>query len=182
MTNYRRRPKYTGKPQAVTYLINEAVRFPQVRVIDAEGEMIGIMSSKQAMDLAYEQSLDLILINGKIEPQVCRIMDFSKFKYQQSKLEAAKPNNTDKEKMLRLSVRIAANDLLMNARKADEFMLKKNKVKIQIRMRGRERSHPQLALEVMNQFLEMLEQRYDFVSEPKLVGDSNMCTIKLAKV
>lgn len=181
MTNYRRRPRYTGRPQTPQYIINEGIRVPQVRVIDEEGEMLGTMATKEAINIAFEQTLDLILINAKAEIPVCKIMDFSKFKYQQSKLENAKPNNTDKEKMLRLSVRIAPNDLLMNARKADDFMLKKNKVKIQIRMRGRERSHPELALEVMQQFLEMITEKYDFIAEPKLVGDSNMCTIKLAK-
>jgi translation initiation factor IF-3 len=181
MTNYRRRPKSNNFTPVVTHLINEQIKHPEVRVITDEGEMVGVLKLSEALKIAYDGDMDLIEINPKATPPVCKLQDYSKFKYQLSKLEAAKPPVADKEKMLRLSVRIAVNDLLMNARKVDEFLDKKFKVKIQIRMRGRERSHPQLALEVMDQFLEMLTQEYEFVAEPKLVGDSNMCTLKQSK-
>jgi translation initiation factor IF-3 len=180
MTNYRRKPRGLPTPQTV-YLINDNIRYPEVRVITEEGEMLGVMPTKQAIQLAYEKDLDLIEINAKAEIPLCKLMEFTKFKFQQSKSEAAKPPTVEKEKTLRLSVRIAPNDLQMNAKKADEFLLKKTKVKIQIKMRGRERSHPKLALEVMDQFLEMVTAPFDYVATPRLDGDSNICTIKPSK-
>ena len=181
MTNYRRKPRGFNQAIPSNFVINQNIHHPQVRVISGDGDMIGILPLKQALDMAFDKDMDLIEINPKGEPPVCKMMDFAKYKYQLSKAEALKPPTADKEKTLRLSVRIASNDLLMNARKADDFLIKKNKVKIQIKMRGREKSHPELTKEVMTQFLEMVTEAYDFVSEPKLVGDSNMCTIKLGK-
>ena len=180
MTNYRRRPRGPQPIQPI-YVINDNIRYPEVRVITEEGEMLGVMPTKQAIQMAYNQDVDLIEINAKAEVPICKLMDFAKYKFQQSKVDAAKAPLVEKEKTLRLSVRIAINDLQINAKKADEFLIKKTKVKVQIKMRGRERSHPKLALEVMDQFLEMLTTPYDFIAQPRLDGDSNICTIKAAK-
>jgi translation initiation factor IF-3 len=180
MTNYRRKPRGIQPPQTI-YVINDNIRSSEVRVITETNEMLGIMPTRKALQMAFDQDLDLIEINNKAEPIVCKLMDFSKFKFQQEKLEASKPPIVEKEKTIRLSVRIALNDLQINAKKADEFLLKKTKVKIQIKMRGRERSHPQLALEVMDQFLKLIVTPFDFIANPKLDGDSNICTIKFSK-
>ena len=180
MTNYRRKPRTPPVPQVV-HIINEGIKYPQVRVIDSEGEMLGILKTKEALKMAFDLDMDLIEINAKAEIPVCKIQDYSKFKFQNSKAESAKPSTVEKEKAIRLSVRIAINDLQMNAKKVDEFLNKKIKVKIQIKMRGRERSHPLLSIEVMNQFLELITTPYDFVAQPKLDGDSNICTIKPQK-
>jgi translation initiation factor IF-3 len=181
MTNYRRKPRtpYINQPQ-IAHIINQNIRHPEVRVIDAEGEMVGVMSISQALQTAFDQDFDLIEINPKGIPPVCKMMSYTKFKYQLSKADANKPDVV-KEKTLRMSVRIGPHDLENNAKKADKFMLDKDTVKVQIRMRGREKSHPEVTIETMNQFLSMLKEPYDFISEPKLAGDSNIAVLKLAK-
>jgi translation initiation factor IF-3 len=181
MTNYRRKPKsaYNNQPQ-IEHAINQNIRHPEVRVISAEGDMMGILKTSEAIKMAFEKEMDLIEINPKGTPPVCKMMDYSKFKYQLSKAEATKPDAV-KEKTLRMSVRIGPHDLEINAKKTDKFLLDKNTVKIQIRMRGREKSHPEITIEVMNQFLSMITESYDFISEPKLAGDSNIAVIKLGK-
>ncbi len=182
MTNYRRKPKTYGKFPVSQFVVNQAILHPELRVIDEEGGMIGIMKFRDALDLAFSQNKDLIEINPKSDPPVCKIMELSKHKYQLSKVAAAKPvNNADKVKTIRLSVRIASHDMEVNARKVDEFLSKKQKVKIQVRMRGREKSHPELAGETMGLFLAKVTEPYDFEAEPKLVGDSNFCSLKPGK-
>lgn len=182
MANYRRKPRpiYSNVP-VMNHALNMNIRQSEVRVLDAENQMLGVMSLSQALEMAFAEGKDLIEINGKVTPALCKIQEYSKFKYQVSKLESAKIDTTPKEKTIRLSVRIGPHDLLNNAKKADEFMLKKNIVKIQIKMRGREKSHPELTHEIMQQFLSMVTAPVDFVAEPKLNGDSNICMIKLAK-
>ena len=181
MTNYRRKPRssYNNQPE-LAHIINQNIRHPEVRVINGEGEMVGTFKTSDALKLAFDQEMDLIEINPKGIPPVCKMMDYAKFKYQLSKADANKAEPI-KEKTLRMSVRIGPHDLENNSKKADKFLLDKNIVKVQIRMRGREKSHPEITLEVMNQFLSMLTEQYDFVSEPKLAGDSNIAVLKLAK-
>lgn len=182
MANYRRKPRplYTNQP-IMNHALNMNIRQSEVRVLDAENQMLGVMSLSEALEMAFAEGKDLIEINGKVSPALCKIQEYSKFKYQLSKLESAKVDTTPKEKTIRLSVRIGPHDLMNNAKKADDFMIKKNIVKIQIKMRGREKSHPELTYEIMQQFLSMVKEPIDFVSEPKLNGDSNICVIKLAK-
>jgi translation initiation factor IF-3 len=182
MANYRRKPRpiYSNQP-AMNHALNMNIRQSEVRVLDAENQMLGVMSLSEALEMAFAEGKDLIEINGKASPALCKIQEYSKFKYQLSKAESAKVDTTPKEKTLRLSVRIGPHDLMNNAKKADDFVVKKNIVKIQIKMRGREKSHPELTYEIMDQFLGMLSQPIDFVSEPKLNGDSNICVFKLSK-
>jgi translation initiation factor IF-3 len=165
----------------MNHALNMNIRQSEVRVLDAENQMIGVMSLSQALEMAFAESKDLIEINGKVSPALCKIQEYSKFKYQLSKAESAKVDTTPKEKTIRLSVRIGPHDLLNNAKKVDDFLIKKNIVKIQIKMRGREKSHPELTHEIMQQFLSMVTQPIDFVAEPKLNGDSNICVFKMAK-
>ena len=182
MANYRRKPRplYSNQP-VMNHVLNMNIRQSEVRVLDADNQMLGVMSLSKALEMAFAEGKDLIEINGKVTPALCKIQEYSKFKYQLSKLESAKVDTTPKEKTIRLSVRIGPHDLLNNAKKVDDFMIKKNIVKIQIKMRGREKSHPELTHEIMQQFLSMVKEPIDFVAEPKLNGDSNICVIKLAK-
>lgn len=182
MANYRRKPKPLHSNQPImNHPLNMNIKHSEVRVLDSDNQMLGVMSLSEALEMAFEEEKDLIEINGKAVPALCKIQEYSKFKYQLSKAESSKVDNTPKEKMLRLSVRIGPHDLLNNAKKVDEFLLKKNIVKIQIKMRGREKSHPELTYEIMDQFLSMITQPIDFIAEPKLNGDSNICVFKLAK-
>ena len=181
MTNYRRRrakPKDTGRK----FRTNKQIRTEEVRLLDVEGEMLGVYKTREALNMAREQELDLIEINPKSEPPVCRIMDFNKFKYQQSKANQANKPKKNEMKTLRVSVRVSMNDLGVRARKAEDFLNKGAKVKLQVQMRGREKAHPEVAEETMVKFLEMIDdEAYAVESEPKLLGDSSYAVIKPKK-
>jgi translation initiation factor IF-3 len=181
MTNYRRR---RAKPVDTTrkFKINKQIRAEEVRLLDPEGAMLGVFSAREAYAMAQEQELDLIEINPKSEPPVCRIMDYNKFKYQQSKSGAAnKPRKTEM-KTLRVSVRVSLNDLQVRAKKAEQFLEKGMKVKLQAQMKGREKAHPEVASETMVNFLKMInEELYVMESEANLLGDSCFAVIKPKK-
>ena len=140
--------------------------------------MVGIMTLAEAKALALEQEKDLVEINPKAEPPVIKLIEYSKFKYQQDKAEKNKVKGGDEEKVLRVSVRISPHDLLVQAKKADEFLKKGLKVRLQVQMRGREKSHPEVATEVMQQFIGMITEVYSMDAQPKLVGDSAFAFLK----
>jgi len=175
MTNYRRR-KRPYKPAVPQFKLNANIKHPEVRVIDEEG-FVGIMTMAEAMKLANERDADLVEINPKATPPIVKMMDYNKFKYQQSKSDAKKAKPT-KNKTIRVSVRIGPHDLSVQGRKCDEFLEKEYPVKLQVQMKGREKSHPEVAEEVMGQFVVMITKPYDFIQEPKLIGDSVYATIK----
>lgn len=177
MTNYRRR---SNRPQdnSKAFNVNRQITAPEIRIIDEEGAMVGIFSNQKAMALAEEKELDLIEINPKGNPPVAKMMEYTKFKYQSEKSEKAKPKTSTDAKVLRVSVRVAPHDLSVQSRKADEFLNKDLKVKLQVQMRGREKAHPELATETMVQFLAMIIAPHTLESEAKLMGDSCVCTLK----
>jgi translation initiation factor IF-3 len=181
MTNYRRR---RGKPKDTTrkFKLNKQIRADEVRLLDPEGAMLGIFSAREALAMAQEQELDLIEINPKSTPPVCRIIDYNKFKYLQAKsAQANKPKSTEM-KTLRVSVRVSINDLKVRATKAIEFLEKGMKVKLQVKMERREKAHPEVAVETMAKFVSLIDQeKYTFESEPKLIGDSSFAVIKPVK-
>jgi translation initiation factor IF-3 len=180
MTNYRRRrtpPKDLGKK----FSTNNQITAPELRVLDSEGEMLGIFKREDAFAMAQEKELDLIEINPKAEPPVVKLMDYYKFKYQQAKSDAAKRVKVEETKTIRVSVRVSINDMQVRANKIKEFIEKGNKVKMQVQMKGREKAHPEVAEETMKTFISLLGFEYTFESEPKLLGDSSFATIKAKK-
>lgn len=180
MTNYRRK-RTPVKEIAKQFSVNDQIGAGEIRILDSEGAMLGIFPRNVALRMAEDKGMDLIEINPKANPPVVRLMEYSKFKYQQDKAEKTKPKVTTEIKVLRVSVRISLHDLQVQAKKAEEFLVKGLKVKLQVQMKGRERQHPQVALDTMTTFLELLTQEYTFETEPKLVGDSNFCTLKPKK-
>jgi translation initiation factor IF-3 len=184
MTNYRvkRKKGYTPYVQPTRYIVNNYIKAKDVRLIDEDGALVGVMSLTEAVDMAMQESKDVILINPNIDPPICRLMELSKYKYKLSKSEKSSESAADKTKTLRMSVRIAPHDLAMYAKKAIDFLEKKSKVKIQIRMRGREKSHPEVAVETMTNVLSQIpEESYEFESNPSLQGDSMITILKPKK-
>jgi translation initiation factor IF-3 len=177
MTNYRRR-KRPQKVAPVFHRTNRQIRYSEVRVIDENG-LVGVMSSNRAISLAEERNVDLVELNPKATPPVVKLMDYNKFKYQLSKTDN-KPKVL-KDKTIRVSVRIGPHDLLVQAKKCDEFLQKGVTVKLQVQMKGREKAHPEVAEEVLLEFIKLISEPYAFIQEPKLVGDSNFTTIKSTK-
>lgn len=124
-------------------MINEQIRDKEVRVIGVNGEMIGVMSSKEAYKLAQEAELDLIKIAPTAQPPVCKIADYGKYKYEQIRREkeARKKQKTVEIKEVRLSPNIESNDLNTKVNAARKFLEKGDKVKVTLRFRGRELAH-----------------------------------------
>lgn len=177
MTNYRRRK---AKPKEIKkrYSVNDNIGAEQVRLISEEGEMIGIMTIDEANAKAEEDGLDLIEINPKAEPPIVKLMSYSKFKYIQDKAEKSKVKVGAELKTLRVSVRISVHDLAVQARKADEFLKKNHKVKLQVQMKGREKAHPEVAKQTMETFLSLIEGTYTLETETKMMGDSCYAMLK----
>ena len=153
-------------------MINEQIRDREVRVVSADGEQLGVMSSRDAMKLAREAELDLVKIAPKAQPPVCKIIDYGKYKYEQSRREkeAKKKQKTVEVKEVRMSPNIDANDLNTKVNNAKKFILKGNKVKVTLRFRGREMAHVQNSRHILDDFAKELEEIATVEKAPKLEG------------
>ncbi|MBO7630885.1 MAG: translation initiation factor IF-3, partial [Lachnospiraceae bacterium] len=127
------------------YLINEQIRDKEIRLIGEHGEQLGVMPSKDAQKIAQEANLDLVKIAPNADPPVCRIIDYSKFRYEQLRKEKEnrKKQKTTEIKEIQLTPGIADNDMNTKAGQARKFISKGNKVKVELRFRGREMAHQQ---------------------------------------
>ncbi|MCR4689775.1 MAG: translation initiation factor IF-3 [Lachnospiraceae bacterium] len=138
--------------------INGQIRDREVRLISADGEQLGIMSSKEAQALADEAGLDLVKIAPTANPPVCKIVDYGKFRYEQSRKEkeAKKKQKMVELKEIRLSPNIDTNDLNTKANTAKKFLAKGDRVKVTLRFRGREMAHMNTSKHVLDDFAEAL--------------------------
>ena len=162
-------------------LINEQIREKEVRLIGADGRQLGIMSIENAQHLADEANLDLVNISPKAEPPVCRIMDYGKYRFdQEKKLKEAKKNQkTTSLKEMRLSATIDTHDLEVKAKNVQKFLAGGDKVKVSIRFRGRQMAHTAGGLEVMNEFLSLLDNVV--VEKPAKMEGRNMFMVLAPK-
>lgn len=152
--------RQVNKVQVVQYWVNEQIRVNEVRVIDDEGQNLGVMPTPEAVRLAREKELDLVLVFPKAEPPIAKILDYGKFLYQKDK-EARKQRAKQKKievKGVRLSLRIGAHDRDVRLDQAKGFLEAGDKVKIEIILKGRERQHAGMAREAIGQFIEALNQ------------------------
>ena len=146
--------KAKPKPQK-RFRINAQIRIPEVFLIDENGEKLGQMDTQKALDLAREAGLDLVEVNPKEHVSVVKIMDYGQFKYEQEK-KAHKQKTQQKKtetKGVRLSVRISKHDFAFRVEQAVKFFQKGHKLKIELVLKGRERQHPQKAVETINNFV-----------------------------
>lgn len=143
-----------------------------MRLIGENNEQLGIMSSREALDLAYEKDLDLVVISPNAEPPVCRIMDYGKFKFDQAKRlkEQRKAQKTVDIKEVQLSMTIDKHDVEVKARHAKRFLEDGDKVKVSIRMRGRQQARPEMGIEIMNSFFEMVKELGTIEKAPEIMG------------
>jgi translation initiation factor IF-3 len=158
--------------------INEQIRDREVRLIDVNGEQLGVMSAKEAQKIAYDRQLDLVKIAPQAKPPVCKIMDYGKYKYEASKKEreARKNQKVVNIKEVRLSPTIEEHDLNVKKKNAEKFIANGDKVKVSIRFRGRQLSHTSLGQEIMDRFARDLEGIAVIEKRPKLEG-KNMIMI-----
>ena len=155
-------------------MINEQIRDREVRLISEDGEQLGIMSSREAMKIAEEAELDLVKISPKAKPPVCKIVDYGKFKYEQTRREkeAKKKQKTVELKEVRLSPNIDTNDLNTKMNNARKFIGKGNKVKITLRFRGREMAHMNQSKHILDDFAKAMEDVAMIEKPAKLEGRS----------
>ncbi len=153
-------------------IANERIRWKEVRVIGEDGEQIGIMSSRDALQLARDRGLDLIAIAPNANPPVCKIVDMGKFLYEKAKREkeAKKKQMKVEMKQMRYRLKIDKNDLDTKNRKVRKFLEGGNRVKLEIWFRGREMAHTEKGFELANRIVEALSDVGKLVNEPKLSG------------
>lgn len=145
------------------FLANEKIRAKDVFLVDEKGENIGKVSKIKALEMAREAEMDLVEVNPKGECPVCKIMDFGQFKYEQEK-KSHKQKLSQKKvetKGIRLSVRISSHDFDLRLAQAFKFFEKGHKLKIDLILKGRERAHPDKAVEVINKFVAKLNENAD---------------------
>lgn len=155
-------------------MINEQIRDKEIRLIDENGEQLGIVSSREAQKIADERKLDLVKIAPTAKPPVCRIMAYGKYKFDQAKKEkeARKKQKTVDVKELRLSPSIDTHDVQVKVKKANEFLKDGDKVKISIRFRGREIGHSKVGMQIMEDFAKATEEFGTVDKQPKMEGKS----------
>ncbi|MCT4597015.1 MAG: translation initiation factor IF-3 [Vallitalea sp.] len=155
-------------------MINEQIRDREVRLIDDQGNQLGIMSARDAQKLAKERNLDLVKISPKAKPPVCKIIDYGKFRYEQAKRdkEAKKKQNIISVKEVRLSPNIEQHDIDTKMKHAKKFLNNGDKVKVSVRFRGRELAHTAVGRGILLKFAESLVDIADIEKHPKMEGRS----------
>ena len=135
-------------------LLNEEITAKEVRLIGADGETLGIMSASKALEMAYDQGLDLVLMASQATPPVCKIMDYGKFRFEREKREkeAKKKQQTIELKEIQLSCRIDTHDFETKAKHALRFLTAGNKVRVVMKFKGREMSHMNIGREILERF------------------------------
>ena len=166
---------------AAELLINEEIRDREVRVIGADGAQLGILPLRKALELAEEAELDLVKIVPTAQPPVCKLMDYDKHRFEQSKREREMRKNQKviSVKEMRLSATIDIHDMEVKAKNVSKFLAGGDKVKVSIRFRGRQLSHTEQGLNVMETFLGMLDNAN--VEKPAKMEGRNMFMILAPK-
>jgi translation initiation factor IF-3 len=153
-------------------LLNDYIRFPQVLLIGPNGEQLGTMSSKEAQMKANSYELDLLCVAPQAKPPVCKIINYSKYRFeQQKKLKAAKKNQHVVEiKEIQLTPQIGMHDIETKVRAATKFLEAGNKVKVGVRFRGRQMTHIEVGQEVMDKFISMVSDLCIIEKQPSMDG------------
>ncbi len=172
-----------GKPRKQdTVRVNSRIRAPQVRVIDTDGSQVGIMQTRDAVEKAYEKGLDLVEVSPNAKPPVCRILDFGKYKYEQSKKAKAakKKQHTVQLKEMRYRPKIEEHDYNFKTKHVKEFLLQGYKVKVFVEFRGREMAHIEFGKKIMERVQEDLSEIAVVEQKPKMEG-RNLIMIVMPK-
>jgi len=150
--------------------VNEEIRVPQVRLIDQDGEMLGVMSARDAVNRAFSVGLDLLEISPNADPPVCKILDFGKFKYEQQKKknEAKKKQKVVEIKEVKVRPNIDENDYQVKMRAMKSFIEEGDKVKVTLRFRGREMAHQDIGIKVLERIRTEMDAATKVEQMPKM--------------
>lgn len=164
-------------------LVNEQIRLAQVQVISDSGEKLGVMSSRDALSKAIERELDLVLVAPNANPPVCKIMNYGKYKFEQTKREkeAKKKQKALEVKELRITPNTEEHDFNFKVKNARKFLESGSKVKITVRFRGRELSYVKLGEDILNKFVEELSDIATPEKKPLLEGKNMFVILSLNK-
>lgn len=164
--------------------MNEQIRIERVRLLDAEGEMVGIVTTREALRQAGEAGLDLVEISPNADPPVCKILDYGKYKYEQQKKasEARKKQKIVEVKEIQIRPMIGDNDYQVKLRAAKRFLEEGDKVKVVLRFRGREMAHTEIGFGLLKKMIEDLGATAKVEFEPKMEGRQVMMVLGPAKV
>ncbi len=154
--------------------LNEEIRDSEIRLIGSTGEQLGIMSAAQALNIADEQGLDLVKISPQANPPVCKLMDYGKFRFEQSKREkeARKNQHVVEIKEVRMSPGIDVGDFNTKLKNAQKFLSEGNRVKVSVRFRGREMAHTEIGRDLLLRFAEQVGELASMDKDPKMEGRS----------
>ena len=150
--------------------INERIRAPRVRVVTANGDQLGVMNTRDALEKAKALGLDLVEVAGNADPPVCRVVDYGKYKYQQAKLQKNNKSRTVKLKEIKLRIGTDTNDYNVKMARTESFLDHGHKVRFQLRFRGREMAHQDLGMNVLERVKNDLEELAVVESFPKVEG------------
>lgn len=151
----------TEKKEKKFFKSNLQIESEKVYLIDENGDNIGVIETKKALERAKEFDLDLVLVNPKAEPPVAKIVDLGQLKYEMEK-KAHRQKAMQKKvdiKNIRLSFKISEHDLNFRVNQAEKFLSKHNKIKVELNLKGREKQHPDRAREIINKFVERLKEK-----------------------
>ncbi len=152
--------------------VNERIRAPRVRVVSVTGEQQGIMNTRDALQLAKSMGLDLVEMAAAADPPVCRIIDYGKYKYQQSKLQKNNKSKTVRMKEIKLRIGTDTNDYNVKMARTESFLDHGHKVRFQLRFKGRENAHRELGFDMLNRVIEDLKTMGQVDQQPRLAGNT----------
>ena len=150
--------------------VNDYIRAPKVRVVTDSGELIGVMSAREAVAKAKSIGLDLVEIAAKADPPVCKVCDYGKYKYEQAKLKKSKPKTTSRLKEVKFRVRTEEHDYNLKCSRIEKFLEEGSKVKVQLQFRGRENAHKELGFVVLQRVAGDMETMANIDQKPRLAG------------
>ncbi|NLL71383.1 MAG: translation initiation factor IF-3 [Epulopiscium sp.] len=163
-------------------MVNEQIRDKEVRLIDVDGTQLGVVNAKEAQRMANERNLDLVKIVPNANPPVCKIIDYGKYKFEQTKREkeAKKKQKVINVKEVRLSPNIGEHDLNTKIKQAEKFLKNGDKVKVTIRFRGREMAHTQVGKEILDEIAKTLSE-VGTIDKPAKMEGRNMVMYLMSK-
>ena len=171
---------FSPRPPAGPFVrVNGKIRAREVRVIDAEGEQLGVLQLNDALNMARQRGVDLVEVAPNAMPPVCKLIDFGKYRYEQAKKdkEARKHQHGTKLKEIQLSANIDPHDFSVKLQHAIDFLCEDMKVKVSLRFRGREMAHTEFGFQQVNNFIKSLAPFGQADANPKLIGKGINVTI-----
>ncbi len=156
------------------YLVNQKITFPEVRVLDAKNEMLGVMKTQDAISLAESKDLDLIIMTEKANPPIAKMMEYGKFIYEKEKQkkESKKKQKVTQLKEIKLRTKIGAHDLEVKTKNIVKFLENKDKVKVSVAFFGREKEHTDLGAKLLNKIIESTKDYADIEKPIEMLGNN----------